>query len=457
MERNRSTPISRVAAGLLVWLTAAASPGPWRAYAQGADPVAPDLACGVTSPGMAPGAGFLQIDTTILGAILRLDGGAPIAAAGFRCPVAAGSHDIEISAPGYQTLRQWVRVVGYGTLRLRPQLVRSPGAPPAPRGGDAETALASTDLDMLGATRGLAVAAVEPRRPPGAAALARPNVPRPLPKPALPPSAAAAVASAASVGSPDPAPAAVEPFGERPLSFRTVQEAIDATVTAHVAFNAPHRMQRGEPRVIEARLAIDIPPDVLIEQVTEAGRKIVRSLRVSPRMIAALSGGGAFEVSPSLPQSQLVGREPTVWTWQVTPKKKGRQYLMLTFDAVLNVEGREAAYSVRTLKQEIEVEVGWSDWVKDGLAWLKGLVENLAWLWLTILVPIGLWFWRRIGKRLWLPRRRRPRPPKNRRVAPSGRSRIPEPEFEFTAKGIPFVGGTVMDVVPSPSSPPPAV
>jgi hypothetical protein len=277
-------------------------------------------------------------------------------------------------------------------------------------------------------------------------------VPRPLPKPALPPSAAAAVALADSDSSPNAAPAAVEPFGERPLSFRTVQEAIDATVTAHVAFNAPHRMQRGQPRVIEARLAIDIPPDVLIEQVTEAGRKVVRSLRVSPRMIAALSGGGAFEVSPAQPQAQLVGREPTVWTWQVTPKNKGRQYLMLTFDAVLNVDGREAAYTMRTLKQEIEVEVGWSDWLKDGLAWLKGPAENLAWLWLTILVPIGLWFWRRLGKRLWVPRRRKPRPPKNRRIAPSGRSRIPEPEFEFTAKGIPFVGGSVMDVVPSSSS-----
>ena len=155
-------------------------------------------------------------------------------------------------------------------------------------------------------------------------------------------------------------------------------------------------------------------------------------------MIATLSGGGAFDISPSGPQQQFVSRKQvTAWTWEVTPKKPGTQYLILTFDVALTVDGREGTRKIRTLTQEIQVQVGWADRLKDGLERLKATVDGLAWLWLTILFPAGYWVWRQIGKRR---HKAPPRQPKDRRprrlaiaaapAAASGLAAHPCPPFK---------------------------
>jgi len=159
-------------------------------------------------------------------------------------------------------------------------------------------------------------------------------------------------------------------------------------------------MRVGKSRIIEAKLSVSIAPDALTKLVTEAGKKVSASLRVANRVSAMLSGGGAFDVSPSGPQQQFISHEQvTSWTWEVTPKQIGTQYLILSFDAVLTVEGKDGTRNINTFKRPIEVEVAWPETPSEWLDWAKKLFENLSWLWVTVLVPVALWIWNRFRRK----------------------------------------------------------
>jgi hypothetical protein len=167
-----------------------------------------------------------------------------------------------------------------------------------------------------------------------------------------------------------------------------------------IAFNTPDRVPLGKSRVIEAKLSTNMPSDVLLAQLSEAGAKESASIKVSDRMIATLIGGGAFDVSPSGPQQQFVSKkELTTWTWVVTPKQSGTQILTLSFDAVLSVDGKDGTRTINTFKRKIEIDVPWPETPSEWLVLLKGWFDNIHWIWLTILVPLGLWLWNKFRKK----------------------------------------------------------
>jgi hypothetical protein len=75
-------------------------------------------------------------------------------------------------------------------------------------------------------------------------------------------------------------------------------------------------------------------------------------------MSATLSGGGAFDISPSGPQTQWIDREEvTTWVWSLAPKTAGTQYLILSFDALITENGKDGTRNVNILRRKIEVEV----------------------------------------------------------------------------------------------------
>jgi hypothetical protein len=67
----------------------------------------------------------------------------------------------------------------------------------------------------------------------------------------------------------------------------------------------------------------------------------------------------------------------TTWTWNVTPKTAGTQYLILLFDAVITLNGKDANRNVRTLTHPIEVDVGWpetpSEWFDLSKTWFDNV------------------------------------------------------------------------------------
>ena len=81
-----------------------------------------------------PTTGILALRVSPSVAVLNLDGKPVGAAADFRQELAAGSHELEISAPGYQSRRETITVPAGGEKSLEFALVKPPTPPPPTTG-----------------------------------------------------------------------------------------------------------------------------------------------------------------------------------------------------------------------------------------------------------------------------------------------------------------------------------
>jgi hypothetical protein len=344
------------------------------------------------SPSSPPSKGTLVLDVTPPGAILKLDGKTIGPANGFhRELLPAGPHVIELSADGYVATKQTVTIVAGETLRLPVQLALIPAPPPPP----------TTGILALRVSPPVAALSLD-GKPVGPAADFRQEVsagPHELEISAAGYQSRRENVTVPAGGEKSMELALVKP--PPPLAAPSpLDEALQKLIAGNVAFNTPEHMSVGKSQIIEAKLSVNMPPEALIAQLSEAGKKESASLSVADRMSATLSGGGAFEVSPSGPQQQLISREQaTSWTWEVTAKQVGTQYLILSFDAMLTVDGKDGTRNINTFKRSIKVEVGWPQTPSEWLEWFKKLSENLSWLWMTILVPVGVWIWARLRKK----------------------------------------------------------
>jgi hypothetical protein len=237
----------------------------------------------------------------------------------------------------------------------------------------------------------LAVAAPSPPPPYRASSPARPEPVASAPAVPLAPNS-----GVTSGGAAPSAPVTAQPAD---TGLSDVDKALGQMVEGNVAFATPDHATLGKSQIIEAKLSVAKTPSALMAEITAAGTKQVAALRVSDRMSATLNGGDAFDVSPAGPQTQLISEvETTSWTWTVTPKLAGAQFLVLTFDALITVDGKEGARTVNTLRKEIDVEIGWPDTVGGWFDYAKSLVADASWLWGTILVPVAAFAvhrWRR--------------------------------------------------------------
>jgi hypothetical protein len=183
----------------------------------------------------------------------------------------------------------------------------------------------------------------------------------------------------------------------------TVDQALARLKSANVAFNTPDRARVAKPIVIEAKLSSFLRKQELKVLIEESGTVEVATLKVSDRMVATLVGA-TFDVSPTGPQEQWVSDvEPTAWTWQVTPKAVGEnQVLILTFDAVISINGKDDKRTINTFKRRINVDVSWPETIGEWLELIKKTGENVSWIWVTVLIPIGggAWAWLKARKRM---------------------------------------------------------
>jgi hypothetical protein len=371
--------------------------------------------------------GLLEIDVPIPDASLRLDGQPLGLARGFRRELPPGDYQIEVSAPGYKTTTLWVHVVAGGSQRLQLSLAPTAtfrGIPSAILGPSPDqTDIGRTHAPVpprfgSGHHRSSNLAAPRPKpRPPTAQRVpARPAIGRAPPvlttaraPPSLTGVAAAsspvvAAASTAPIieGQSRPAPTVPyePPTAPVPAVPSPLDKALEELIAGNVAFNTPRHMQLGRSRVIQAKLFPNIAPDILIAQLTEAGRRESAGFLVADRMSATLYDGGAFDISPSGPQQQFISHQQvTTWTWAVTPKQVGRHDLILSFDAVIRVADKDGTRTVNTFKHPIKIEIPWPETFAEWLEWFKKTFENLSWLWVTILLPVGLWIWNRYRMR----------------------------------------------------------
>jgi hypothetical protein len=104
--------------------------------------------------------------------------------------------------------------------------------------------------------------------------------------------------------------------------------------------------------------------------------------------------GEAFQITPITPERQLISRtDDTVWRWEISAKRPGKQRLNLSMNVILEEKGRDVARNLRTFKRDIEIEVTFPERI-------IGFVENnWQWLWATLVLPIAAWLWRRYSMR----------------------------------------------------------
>jgi transcriptional regulator with XRE-family HTH domain len=186
-------------------------------------------------------------------------------------------------------------------------------------------------------------------------------------------------------------------------SPQTLDEALAHLPTANVAFNTPDKARVGKSFIVEAKISTSLKPIDLQILISEAGKIEVGTLKVSDRMVGSLSGGSAFVVTPNIPIEQGISyTDTTNWTWQVTPTSRGEQLLILSFDALIDVNGKQTRRTINTFKRHINVDVSWPETVGEWLELIKKTGENISWIWLTVLIPVGGAVWALV-KRLWRP------------------------------------------------------
>jgi hypothetical protein len=169
-----------------------------------------------------------------------------------------------------------------------------------------------------------------------------------------------------------------------------VAQAVARLPVATVAFNTPTELGRGETATIKLLLSpATISIADLEKRVDEAGEKSGAHVKYSRVMEATLASGD-FDVTPLSPQQQFVAAgQETEWLWQVKPKRTGKLHLFLTLNAIIKIGDQTNAYKVKTFSRTLTINVSLGTQIRDFVK------ANWQWAWTAVLVPVGLWLYRR--------------------------------------------------------------
>jgi len=171
-----------------------------------------------------------------------------------------------------------------------------------------------------------------------------------------------------------------------------IDKMLDKMASGSMAFNAPNTINIDDSPEIQLILSLDETVAALKQAITEEGRRLGATVKVSPRMEARLTGN-LFQITAITPEIQAVsGNQRTEWKWEVQPKKEGAHELHLTLTALVDVDGYSTPRVIRTFDAVIEVNVT----TTQKLGMFFG--NNWQWLWAAILLPVGGWLWRRKKK-----------------------------------------------------------
>ena len=146
--------------------------------------------------------------------------------------------------------------------------------------------------------------------------------------------------------------------------------------------------------VVQLVLSPSFSSDELKARITEPGKKESASIPFSRRVEAHLTGS-AFKIAAlgaEIPREVKPGRV-CEWSWEVTPTQYGTQWLFLTIDAVVAIDGKDAAEYEQVFKKAIKVKVTVSQRV------VRFVGNNWQWLWTVGLVPLGGWLLARVPRK----------------------------------------------------------
>jgi hypothetical protein len=127
-----------------------------------------------------------------------------------------------------------------------------------------------------------------------------------------------------------------------PRVVDTVDEAL-ATLQIHVdEFYGPDSAQEGDSFDVKATIRTNLTNEKLALLINVSDHRVEENLRILDRVAATLEGDLLLDVLPSGPQYKSISNEESAsWTWKVTPKASGDRVLLLSFQKVYTLDGRE--------------------------------------------------------------------------------------------------------------------
>jgi hypothetical protein len=177
-----------------------------------------------------------------------------------------------------------------------------------------------------------------------------------------------------------PGPAAAPPYHHQ-LQFAVLEPTWPLTVSETI------------PQPVELKLLLAPSVKQLETEIRERGRRLHARVQLSPKMSANLSGPDV-SITHSTPLTQAVGTGPeTFWKWYVRANHPGPIPLDLTISTYLNINGQESfPHAVKDFPIQYTVQVVPVSFRSRVSSFLG---NNWQWLWSAILVPVGLWLYRR--------------------------------------------------------------
>jgi hypothetical protein len=144
------------------------------------------------------------------------------------------------------------------------------------------------------------------------------------------------------------------------------------------AFNAPETMVMGEPVV--AKFAVGAA-DVADETRSRVGGTIAKTIEIKTKlgryMTARLSGAGFKIVADGAPERDLGASGVELWTWQVTPERKGKLELLLTVSVeAADAGGQRTRIKLATKSVPVEVGVTAADKRREAIDKAKGIADD---------------------------------------------------------------------------------
>lgn len=159
--------------------------------------------------------------------------------------------------------------------------------------------------------------------------------------------------------------------------------------TAALAFVIPDSANINDS--IKAQLLIDPKKEAegLKGQLTKKGTVTANEIKVSKVVKAAIIAPEFIVTNITEEEQILSDTEPTEWLWSLEPKKAGSHDINLTVTAIITSNGRESKHHIKTFEKTVTVEITTQQVI---LSWIQ---KYWQWLISTLLLPFGIWLYKK--------------------------------------------------------------
>jgi hypothetical protein len=156
---------------------------------------------------------------------------------------------------------------------------------------------------------------------------------------------------------------------------KIIQDVLDQLSVGKILFNVPEEMKVGETERIEVRIAKIATKD-FDSNLTGRGKPQVEPTKFGAETKVELVGN-SFDIKGISTGWQVVGgKEPTEWSWDVTPNESGEQTLSIIVTVRVKIpdQGIDSVKNYPVEIKKIKVKI---NPIKSGVNFVKNNVVNL--------------------------------------------------------------------------------